>query len=693
MRIFGLHILDFVIIIIYLAAMLAIGKRLARSVKGQNDFYLAGRKLGKVLQFFLHFGAMTDASGAPNVSSEIYRRGMSGAWLNLQYLFITPFFWFSKVWWRRSRVVTLSDMFNERFGGKSCGTLYAVYAILLSIMCIGFGNLAAYKTMAALIVKPESAYTQSEAETVAAFSRYNELHEKQQQEDLPEAERGEYRRLSELKAQGKLYAFVTYLSSPLMFYVVYSVIVGLYMIMGGVMAAVVTDTIQGVLIVVFSCIMIPFGLVKLGGISGLGEAVPDNMLQIFGTVTSSDYTWYSILMIILATLVGYYGAAQEMITGGSARNEFAARLGAVTGGFGKRLMIVCWIICGLICLGLYGGQIADPDMSWGVLSRSLLGPGLLGLMLAGVLAANMSTIDAGMITSSALFVRNVYLPLRPGRSEGHYVLIGRIAAGAILLLGVSVALTATGLIPLFKVLLTLPTAFGAVALLSVFWRRLTRSAVIVQVALMLFTIGILPYVLGVIPGFRSMKSLTIQTKPQTAMIQQIDDQGRVTLHEHKTKPVSVFFESVVHEDPDRPESPLVGLGRFSPEISCCSLLGFPVEDLSKAGLVALRFGFCAVSPFVLLLLVSALSKPEGAEELDVFYAKLRTPIADTAEEDLSEVELSRTDPHRFDHQRLFPRSNWEFSKWTRQDVIGFAICWAAVGFVMLFLWAVLQAAR
>jgi SSS family solute:Na+ symporter len=304
MTVFGLHILDVIIIVGYLCSMVVIGKILAKTVKGEDDYYLAGRKLGKVLQFFLHFGAMTDASGAPSVCSEIYRRGMSGAWLNLQYVFITPFFWFSKVWWRRSRVVTLSDMFNERFGGKSVGTLYATYAIILAILCIGFGNLAAYKTISAIVVKPEARLTVVEQQQVQQFLDFQELTSKQQLNGLTVQEQAKYEHLSGLKKMGKLHAFVSYIQSPLMFYVLYSLVVGLYIILGGFMAAVITDTVQGVLIVVFSCIMIPFGLYKLGGFDGLAANVPDHMLTIFGSEGMSDYTIFSIFAIIIATLVG-----------------------------------------------------------------------------------------------------------------------------------------------------------------------------------------------------------------------------------------------------------------------------------------------------------------------------------------------------------------------------------------------------
>ena len=691
----GLHIIDVLVVVAYLFGMIVIGKYVAKGIRSQGDFYLAGRRLGRILQFFLHFGAMTDASGAPNVASEINRRGASGAWLTLQYVFITPFFWFSKVWWRRARVVTLGDMLDERFQGQTVGFLYAVYAVLLSIFIIGFGNVAAYKTMAAIVLKPETTYSSHEQQQVELFERYQSLKEKQAIAPLSLEERHEYRTLHDLNQTGQIRGFISYLPNPLIFYLVYSIVVGLYMIMGGFMAAVITDTVQGVLIVVFSFVIIPFGIAKLGGLGKLGEVIAPEKLSLFGTAATSDYTWYSILAILGATLVGYFGAAQEMITGGSARDEFAARLGAVTGGFAKRLMIVAWVFCGLIGLALYGDSISDPDMTWGILTRNLLAPGFIGLMLAGILAANMSTIDAGMISSSALFVRNIYAPLSPERSERHYVLVGRIAAGSILLAGVILAMISTGLIPLFKMLLTLPTAFGAIALLMVFWRRLTRSAVIISASFMLMIIGVLPYVLPAIPGFREWPSLTVTTDYQsdsTAGCLDESSEGGSEYVEGRES-ASIYFEKVVRIDPEYPRSALVGLGRFHTEIYIVNLLGLPVETFSKAGLVATRFAFCALVPFALLTGISLVTKPTPKAHLDRFYVKLKTPVAPTAEEDATEVQKSMEDPARYDHQKLFPNSNWEFGKWTRVDWVGFLCCWVAVGIIIGALWLVLNLAR
>ena len=65
-------------------------------------------------------------------------------------------------------------------------------------------------------------------------------------------------------------------------------------------------------------------------------------------------------------------------------------------------------------------------------------------------------------------------------------------------------------------------------------------------------------------------------------------------------------------------------------------------------------------------------------------------IEEAWEADEVEVRKSFDEPHRFDHEKLLPGTHWEFTKWTRKDVLGFFGCWAIVGFILLVLWAVLH---
>ena len=91
MYLFGLHIIDVLVVLFFLSGVIGLGWWASRGVKEEKDFYLGGRKMGRTLQFFLAFGNMTDSSGAPTTAAEVFRQGAGGTWISLQTLFITPF--------------------------------------------------------------------------------------------------------------------------------------------------------------------------------------------------------------------------------------------------------------------------------------------------------------------------------------------------------------------------------------------------------------------------------------------------------------------------------------------------------------------------------------------------------------------------------------------------------------------------
>ena len=118
MEICGLHVLDACIIVLYVGIILWLGWRAGKGTKDTGDFYIAGRRLGKFYQFFLNFGNATDSGQAVTVSREIYRTGMGGIWIQFLVIFITPFYWFTSMLFRRCRQITVGDYFTERFSGR-----------------------------------------------------------------------------------------------------------------------------------------------------------------------------------------------------------------------------------------------------------------------------------------------------------------------------------------------------------------------------------------------------------------------------------------------------------------------------------------------------------------------------------------------------------------------------------------------
>jgi len=695
MRIFGLNLLDVGIIVLYLAVILWLGRRSQRRTKDTGDFYIAGRRLGRFYQFFLNFGHATNADQAVAVAREVYRQGIGGMWIQYLVLFLTPFYWFTSAFYRRTRQVTLGDFYAERFRSQFLGACFAVFTLVMAVISGGVGFMVAGKTVEALTPKPAEIYTPAERQSVEMFREYQALKERIDH-GLAGAERARYDELNDRFKKGELRSFISYID-PLVVYLVYGVIVAIYTIMGGFIAAAFTDVIQGFLIVVFSIMLIPLGLSQIGGFAGLHARVPDFMFNLFGSVTASEYAWYTILAMVLANLVSIIASAPMMQTASAATNESAARFGMILGMFFKRFLMIFWALAGLLAVGLFKGQVHDPDLIWGYMTLHLLFPGAVGLMLAGILAANMSTLSAASVTYSALFIRNLYQPYVSPKSERHLLRAGRIVIAVTLAGGIGAALFVGNLLDLFKYFISMPAVFGASIWLGFIWRRLTRWAVIIQIFVCFVIYAVIPNVFQTWGWARSNPAFLIETQPRVVriMTEALEDDvsaGRARAVGQKIEklqaiePAAVFYEKVVRVRPEDPASPRIGIGRFEAEVWVLSWLRIDFTRFSKAQLVATRFFFDALFPFVLLFLLSWLTRPLPKSDLDSFFAKVHTPVQPIPADDDLAVEEARAHPERWGKGKLWPRSNWELMKPRRADVLGFGGTWVLVGVIILLLW-------
>lgn len=694
MDLFGLHVLDVGIIALYVVVIIWLGRRIGRDTKNTDDFYIAGRRLGRFYQFFLNFGNSTDAGQAVAVSREIYRQGVGGMWIQYLVLFLTPFYWFSTFLFRRSRLITIGDYFNERFHSLFLGGAYAVFTLTLAFIGAGASYMVAGKTMMALTPKPESRYTEQERVTVERYREYRALKDALPQGFSPE-QQARYDELNEQAKRGELRSFISYVDERV-FYIAYALIVATYTVMGGFTAAALTDTIQGFLIITFSLLLIPIGLSEIGGFEGLHARVPDYMFELFGSAATSEYAWYTVLAMVLANLVSIVAVAPMMATAGSAKDELTARIGMIGGMFFKRILMLFWALAGLLAIGLYGGQLHDPDLIWGYMTRDLLFPGAIGLMLAGVLAANMSSLDALSVTNSALFIRNLYQPLARERSERHYINVGRVVIIIVLLGGILTALYIDNLLDLFKYFISIPAVFGAAIWLGFTWRRLTRWAVITQVFVCFTLYVVVPNLFQALDSVRCNPHFLLETQPRAVVITtgalaedvaaaRAEHIGQKISKTHLSEPTGVFFDKVVRTDPSDPDSPKIGQGRFHAEIWLLSWFGIDFARCSKAQLVATRFFVDALLPFMLLFLLSAITRPVDKGYLDRFFAKMHTPVQPTPEQEQVALTRAAERPDIYESQKLWRGSNWEIMKPGWIDVIGFGGSCVLVGVVILLL--------
>ena len=460
----------------------------------------------------------------------------------------------------------------------------------------------------------------------------------------------------------------------MLFYVVFAVVVGAYIVMGGMAAAAVNEALQSVLIIVFSALLIPTGLQAIGGWHALGTKVPARMFDLFGSGATEQFSVFGLGAILLVSIVQNGGLSHNMGICGSAKNEFAARTG-VSGNYLKRLMIILWSLAGLIAVALFGpGGLSDPDATWGALSNKLLGPGLIGLMLAGVLAGTMSTLAAKALAISSLFVRNVYRQIWPDITQEQGVFFARCTIVVVLALGALSAWLMGDFLSIVNIVLTVNVPFGACVLLSYFWRRLTAPAVWCCVILSTVVIILIPWTAAKVPALRTNQRLA-----QTSLTP-------------SGKPAGVYFANVVHADAADLASPLIGSGRFNLECWAMDKVGLGAAGRSPNQRLTAQFFFDGLFPFAVLLIASLLSRPTDPARVAQFYGKMKTPVGETPELEAAAMAETRRNPTRFDQTKLLPWSNWEFCRWTRVDAIGFIICSALSAAIVLLFVGVLKLA-
>jgi solute:Na+ symporter, SSS family len=241
---------------------------------------------------------------------------------------------------------------------------------------------------------------------------------------------------------------------------------GLYTVLGGMRAVAYTEAVQTVVLVLGSLMVTIFGLNLMGGWSGLREALPSDMFNLWKPLVpegmegtwapvkepdriawyfNGDFPW--LAMLICAPVIGlWYWCTDQYIVQRAlgAPNEHVARRGSIFASYLKLLPVFIFIIPGMICYALAisgkvpelqsilveGGTEVDPDAAqaaFPLLVAHILPVGVRGLVVAGLLAALMSSLAGVFNASSTLFTVDLYQKLRPQSSQHELVRTGRIA--------------------------------------------------------------------------------------------------------------------------------------------------------------------------------------------------------------------------------------------------------------------------
>jgi len=219
----GLHYSIWIVLVVYLVGMLLLGWWSKRRVRDREGYLLGGRKFGVSMMMMHAFGAGTNPGDASGAISKSVGVGAAGIWISWMWMFGTPFYWLIAPIMRRMRCLTMTDYYEQRFG-RGAAVLYTLVAGLGMMIFFGGVLLATTRTVLGMMGKAGA----------------------------PDAEAWYFGILG-----------------------VTTVVFVLYGYWGGIVAAVRTDMVQGLMIILLSFIAIPpaLNLIGVGGVSGMRESL------------------------------------------------------------------------------------------------------------------------------------------------------------------------------------------------------------------------------------------------------------------------------------------------------------------------------------------------------------------------------------------------------------------------------------
>lgn len=252
------------------------------------------------------------------------------------------------------------------------------------------------------------------------------------------------------------------------------VLTGLYTIFGGLRAVAYTEALQTIVLVFGSILVTIFGLKALGGWGQLKAICGSEMFNLWKPLVpagvqgtwapikeagrmawyfNDNYPWLG--MLFCAPIVGlWYWCTDQYIVQRAlgAKNEKEARRGSICASFFKLLPVFIFIIPGMICFALaksgqveviqqtlFNGQgqllVEQSQRAFPLLVATILPIGIRGIVVAGLLAALMSSLAGVFNASSTLFTMDFYARLKPKASQHQLVWVGRIATSVMVLIG------------------------------------------------------------------------------------------------------------------------------------------------------------------------------------------------------------------------------------------------------------------
>ena len=462
--------IDWLLLVSYLLLTLVLGLWLARRNSGEEDYFVAGRRLSGWLAG-ASMAATTFSIDTPlYVAGLVGSRGLAGNWewwsFGLAHVAMAVVF---APLWRRSGVLTDAAFTELRYGGAAAAWLRGIKAFLLAlpVNCIGIGYafLALRKVVEALGIV---------SATPAALG----------------------------------------LTDTIWLLAVVALLVLVYTVAGGLWAVVVTDLVQLVLALVGALAVAMAAIHAAGGMTSLLEQLQaldrPEVLSLFPwTLEGGRMQWLEGAGISVPMFLAYVALQWWSFRRSDGGGEFIQRMLATRDEQQARLagwvfLVVnylirswLWVVVALAALVLLPDQ-ADWELSYPSLAMELLPPVALGFVVVSLVAAFMSTVSTSVNWGASYLTHDLYQRfIRPEAKGGELLLVGQLTTVLLLVLGVITALISDSIGTVFRLVIAIGSGPGVVLVLRWFWWRVNAAA---ELAAMLcgFAVGLLTSVLPVV---------------------------------------------------------------------------------------------------------------------------------------------------------------------------------------------------
>lgn len=418
--------LDWIVIIGYFGSLLLLAWWVIR--KGQDtadDYFLAGRNLGWFVVGASIFASNIGSEHLVGLAGAGATSGVALAHYELHAWCLLVLGWVLLPFYIRSKVFTMPEFLERRFSPSARWVLSLISLVAYVLTKIAVGIFAGGVVFGTLL--PDVQLKLGEA-TLDSF----------------------------------------WIGSVLVV-----VLTGLYTALGGMRAVAYTEALQTMILILGSFLLAAFGLHRLGGWSELRAVldsdlfnlwkplIPAGMEGTWAPVKESGRTaWYFngnypwLGMLFCAPIIGlWYWCTDQYIVQRAlgAPSEKEARRGSIFAAFLKLLPVFIFIIPGMIWLALAKtGKVPEfapmidasgkavsghAQAAFALMVKYLMPSGLRGLVVAGLLAALMSSLAGAFNACSTLFTIDFYRKLKPSASQHHLVWVGRIATLVMILIG------------------------------------------------------------------------------------------------------------------------------------------------------------------------------------------------------------------------------------------------------------------